>query len=89
MADAKPKSRVTYSREMRTEAKAKGRTVATVHVEGGDGTKHEWQFLVDPNQFRFLLWAAAVVENGEELGIDLEDVVRSRIEALAKKQAED
>lgn len=89
MAEAKPKSRVTYSREMRAEAKASGRTVATVQVEGGDGTKHEWQFLIDPNQFRFLLWAAAIVENGDELGIDLEDVVRSRIEALAKKQVKD
>jgi len=83
--ESKQKSRVTYSREMRAAAKEAGLQLATVHVEGGDGSKHERQFMVDPRGFRFLLWAAALVENREELGIDLEDVVRSRLEALAEK----
>lgn len=56
---AKPKRRVTYTKDMRAAAKKQGTGLVTVQVECLDGTVTEEQFLAGPLQCKFAQWALA------------------------------
>lgn len=80
------KKRATYPKELRAEAKAAGLGLVTVSVLTEDGITTEYQTMADVQQCRFARWAGAIVANRDELGIDLEAVVQSRLETLKENE---
>lgn len=58
---AAPKSRATYSKEMRSEASLTMRGLATISVTFLDGTRVEHQQPVDLDEAQFVKWCAVLL----------------------------
>lgn len=78
---AKARSRVSYSKDMRADARARQDGLVTISVETPDGERHEGQAIADPLRCRFARWAAAVLFCPEVRDLpDLESLVRQLME---------
>jgi hypothetical protein len=69
------KSRATYSKEMRSEAKAKGLGLVTISVSYPNGEIYELQMPADPVACRCVAWTGGLIESGGEIP-DIESEVR-------------
>lgn len=78
---AKPKRRVTYTKEMRASAKEEGAGLVTIQIEHRDGNVVEKQILAGPLQCRFADWALAFLASPEVHKLpNLEQIYRQAME---------
>ena len=78
---AKPKSRATYPKELKAEAKEHGLGLATVSVTLLDGSRLEKQGTVTVQECQFLMWIMTVVFCDEVKKLpDVQEFIRQQIE---------
>lgn len=74
------KSRVSYAKELKDDAKKKGIGYATVSITFPNGTRAEYQYTVSATEARFLNWAAILAHSEESRPIpDLEALVLQKL----------
>lgn len=75
------KTRCSYDKELRAEAKAAGRGLITVAITHPNGEREEFQTTGSASDCRFAKWAGAMLEHEEARPLpDLEEFVRTHIE---------
>jgi len=82
-SDPKPKKRVSYDKDMRSDAKAAGRGLITVSVTFPNGEHEEYQTQGSASDCRFARWAGVALKYEEARGAlpDLETLIREHVEA--------
>lgn len=74
------KSRVSYTKELRDQAKVEGKGLMTMSLRLPNGELHEGQRVVDATEARFLRWACALVANPSMRPLpDLEELVQKHL----------
>ena len=71
---AKPKPRVTYSKEMRAEAKANQQGLVTIQIEAPNGDRQEFQAPADPDMVKFVRWLGFVAVEADARPLRLPDI---------------
>ena len=75
--EAKPKSRVSYAKEMRSEASMWLKGLVTISVTLPDGTRHEHQMVADDGECAFAKWAMVMLGREDVRPLpDLEEIIR-------------
>lgn len=78
---AKIKSRVTYPKELKAEAKEHGVELATISITFCDGTRIEEQGQVSIKECQFLKWVMTMVFCDEVKKLpDVQEFIRQQIE---------
>jgi hypothetical protein len=76
------KTHVSYPKDLRADAKARGLGLVTVHIAFPDGEQREYQLSAEPHECRFAAWAGALLKHPRIRPLpDLEALVRERIES--------
>jgi len=80
---AEDKSRVSYDKKLRSDAKSAGRGLITISVTHPSGDRDEFQFTGSATDCRFAKWAGVALGCEEARGClpNLEDLIRNHVEA--------
>lgn len=77
----KPKTRCSYEKEVRAQAKAGGLGLITVSVTHANGDRYEVQVAANASDCRFAKWAGVLLSEEEARPLpDLEQFVREHVE---------
>lgn len=78
------KKRVSYDKDMRSDAKKAECGLVTISVTFPDGTHEEYQTLASPKDCRLARWVGVAFQHEEARGAlpDIENLIREQLESL-------